>query len=88
MILGTLSRYTDSSLSVPEGTIQVSVAETQAPVDPGGSEVVEFTYKIYDSTQALLEVDTYSYNLSESNTLTFNSAGTQTASGTLTVTPQ
>ena len=87
VILGTLSRYTDSTLSVPEGTVQVSVAETQIPVDPGGSEVVTFTYKVYDANQSLIETDTYAYNLSEASTLTFNSAGTQTASGTLTVTP-
>jgi hypothetical protein len=35
MILGTLSRYTDDTLSVVLGTTQVSVAVVLIPVDPG-----------------------------------------------------
>ena len=45
MILGTLSRYTDDTLSVVLGTTQVSVAVVLIPVDPGSPEVVQFTYK-------------------------------------------
>jgi len=86
--LGTLSRYSDSTLSVELGTVQVSVAVTLVPVDPGSSEVVQFTYKVYDTGQTLVETDTVSYNLTENNLLSFNSAATQNATGTLTVMPQ
>jgi hypothetical protein len=41
-MLGTMSRYSDSTLSVALGTVQVSVAVTLIPVDPGSSEVVQF----------------------------------------------
>jgi hypothetical protein len=87
-ILGTLSRYSDSTLSVALGTVQVSVAVKFIPVDPGSQEVVQFTYKVYDTGQALVETDTVSYNLTENNLLSFNSAATQNATGTLTVMPQ
>jgi|GEM_PF-2187204 len=87
-MLGTLSRYSDSTLSVALGTVQVSVAVMLIPVDPGSPEVVQFTYKVFDTNQALVETDTVSYNLTENNLLSFNSAATQNTSGTLTVTPQ
>ena len=87
-MLGTLSRYSDSTLSVALGTVQVSVAVTLIPVDPGSQEVVQFTYKVYDTSQALVETDAVSYNLTENNLLSFNSAATQSAAGTLTVMPQ
>ena len=58
------------------------------PVDPGSQEVVQFTYKVYNTSQALVETDTVSYNLTENNLLSFNSAATQNTSGKLTVTPQ
>jgi len=87
-MLGTLSRYTDSTLSVALGTVQVSVAVMLIPVDPGSNEVVQFTYKVFDTSQALVETDTISYVLSENSLLSFYSAATQSASGTLTVTPQ
>jgi hypothetical protein len=86
--LGTLSRYTDSTRSVVLGTTQVSVVLSLAAASTGAAEVAEFTYKVYDSHQALVETDTYSYNLSESSTLTLNSATVQNASGSLTATPQ
>jgi hypothetical protein len=87
-ILGTLSRYSDSTLSVALGTVQVSVAVTLIPVDPGSPEVVQFTYKVYSTNQALVETDSVSYDLTENNLLSLNSAATQSATGTLTVTPQ
>lgn len=83
-----LSRYTDSTLSVALGTVQVSVAVMLIPVDPGSNEVVQFTYKVFDTSQALVETETISYVLTENNLLSFYSAATQSASGTLTVTPQ
>jgi hypothetical protein len=87
-ILGTMSRYSDSTLSIALGTVQVSVAVTLIPVDPGSSEVVQFTYKVYNANQALVETDTVSYNLTENNLLSLNSAATQSTSGTLTIMPQ
>jgi hypothetical protein len=87
-ILGTLSRYSDSTLSVALGTVQVSIAVTLIPVDPGSPEVVQFTYKVYNTSQALVETDTVGYNLTENNLLSLNSATTQSATGTLTVMPQ
>jgi type III secretory pathway component EscS len=87
-ILGTMSRYVDSTLSVALGTVQVSVAVTLIPVDPNSPEAVQFTYKVYDTNQALVETDTLTYNLTNDNLLSFNSAAIQGASGTLTVMPQ
>ena len=87
-ILGTLSRYSDSTLSVALGTVQVSIAVTLIPVDPGSPEVVQFTYKVYNTNQAIVETDTVSYNLTENNLLSLNLATTQNATGTLTVMPQ
>jgi hypothetical protein len=58
------------------------------PVDPGSPEVVQFTYKVYNTNQALVETDTVSYNLTENNLLSLNLATTQNATGTLTVMPQ
>jgi hypothetical protein len=66
----------------------VSVAVTLIPVDPGSQEVVQFTYSVYDTNQALVETDTVSYDLTENNVLSLNSATTQNATGTLTVAPQ
>jgi hypothetical protein len=86
--LGTLSRYTDSTRSVVLGTTQVSVVLSLAAATTGAAEVVQFTYKVYDSQQTLVETDTFSYNLSESSALTLNSATVQNASGSLTATPQ
>ena len=87
-LLGTLSRYSDSTLSIALGTVQVSIAVTLIPVDPGSNEVVQFTYKVFDTSQALVETDTISYVLAENSVLSFNSAATMSASGTLTVSPQ
>jgi hypothetical protein len=88
MMLGTLSRYSDSTLSVALGTVQVSVAVTSIPVDPGSPEVVQFTYQVFDTNQVLVETDTFSYNLTEDNVLSLNSAAAQSAAGTLSITPQ
>jgi hypothetical protein len=87
-MLGTLSRYSDSTLSVALGTVQVSVAVKFIPLDPGSPEAVQFTYKVYDTGQALVETDTVVYNLTENSLLSFDSATTQNAMGTLTVMPQ
>ncbi len=88
VVLGTLNRYSDSSLSVAIGTVQISVALVRAPIDPGSAEVVQFTFDIFDSGQQLIEVDTYSYNLDGTATLSFSAASAQTSGGTVQVTAQ
>ncbi len=57
-------------------------------VDPGSPEVVPFTYKVYNTSEALVETETVSYNLTANNLLSLNSAAPQSASGTLTVMPR
>jgi hypothetical protein len=88
MVLGTLSRYADSTQSVVLGTTQISVAVTQSPVDPGSQEVVQFTFKIYDTSQTLAETDTESHFLTADGVLSFDTGTANTASGTVTVTAQ
>jgi hypothetical protein len=88
VVLGTLSRYTDDTQSVVLGTIQISVVVLLATVDGRGNEVIQFTYKVYDNTQTLVETDNFSYFLSEDSVLDFYSYTAQSASGTLSVTPQ
>lgn len=87
-VLGTLSRYTDDTQSVVLGTIQVSAGLLLATVDGKGPEVVQFTYRVYDTNQALVETDNVNYYLSEDNVLSLYSYTAQSASGTLSVTPQ
>lgn len=88
MILGTLSRYTDGTLSVALGTTQISVAVQLIPVDPGTREVVEFTFKSYDMSGSPVETDTQSYYLSENSAMSFYGATASNASGSLSVTLQ
>jgi hypothetical protein len=86
MMLGTLNRYSDSTLSVSLGTVQVSVAVTLIPADAGGPELVQFTYQVFDTNQVLVETDTFTYNLTEDSMLSLNSAAAQNASGTVSIT--
>jgi hypothetical protein len=86
VMLGTLSCYADSTLSVVMGTIQVSVVKQYNSVDPGSPEVVQFTHEVYDTQQMLVETDTISYSLWENSTLTFFAATRQNSSLTLSVT--
>jgi hypothetical protein len=86
MVLGALNRYSDSTLSSPLGTTQISVAVTLAPVDPGSPEVVQFTFKSYDMSQTLVETDTISYSLSAASALSFVAATAQNVSGVVDVT--
>ena len=88
VVLGTLSRYTDNTQSVVLGTMQVSAGLLLATVDGKGPEVVQFTYRVYDTSQALVETDNINYYLSEENVLSLYSYTAQSASGTLSVTPQ
>lgn len=87
-ILGTLSRYTDSTLSVVLGTTQISVAVALNPIDPGTTEVVRFTFNSYDTSGSLVESDTQSYYLTEQSVLSFYGATASNASGSLSVAAQ
>ena len=85
-VLGTLSRYKDSTLSVPLGTIQFSYAAT-APANSVSPLSVAFTTKIYDANNTLLGTSVTTYTLTTTDQLTFVSASAQYASGdSLTVT--
>jgi hypothetical protein len=86
--LGTLSRYADDTQSVVLGTIQVSLKLLLATVDGRGNEVVQFTYNVYDNSQTLVETDNFNYFLSEDSVFDLYSYTAQSASGTLSVTPQ
>ncbi len=85
--LGTISRYTDETLSVVLGTTDVT-ANTLAvasTVQTNGQQFVELNYKTYDSNHALVQTDSISYGLTAESTLKFYSAASQNAAGTLSV---
>jgi hypothetical protein len=86
-MLGTASRYTDSTLSVSLGMTQISYF-TMAPVDPGSPVEVQLTNKIYDTQNTLVETDVTTYSLTANEVISFISATAQSASGTLSVTAQ
>lgn len=86
MLLGTLIRYTDSSLSVALGTTRISVDEMLAPIDPGTAEVVRFTFKSYDVSGDLVETDTESYWLTNDGAAYFYGTTANAASGSLSLT--
>jgi len=85
--LGTLSRYTNSTMSTSLGTAQVSYS-VMAPVDPGSPIGVALTTKIYDTQNTLIETDVTNYTMTSSNVISLSSASAQTQSGMLTVTVQ
>lgn len=85
--LGTLSRYTDSTMSVSLGTAQLSYAAT-APVDSGSPIGVALTTKIFDTQGNLVETDVTSYTMTSSNVITLIGATGQNQSGTITITVQ
>ena len=71
--LGTISRYTDTSMSVPLGTVDYSY---QVKSSPGSTTtvVVEFTYRLYDLQQNLAQTSVDDFALSSAGTLSFLSA--------------
>ena len=85
--LGTLSRYTDSTMSVSLGTAQVSYS-TLAPVDPGSPIGIAVTTKIYDTQNTLIETDVTNYTMTSSNVISLSGASAQNLSGMLTITVQ
>jgi hypothetical protein len=84
-ILGTISRYTDSSMSVSRGTAQLSY-QVMAPADPGNPVSVVVTTKIYDTQNVLQETDVTTYSMTSNSVILLNSSSTQNHSGTLIVT--
>jgi len=85
--LGTLSRYTDSTMSVSLGTAQVSYF-LMTPVDPGSPIGVVVTTKIYDTQNTLIETDVTNYTMTSSSVISLSGASAQNQSGMLTVTVQ
>lgn len=86
-ILGTTSDYTDSTMSVSQGTTQVSYAVT-AVSGSSSSVMVAITYQVQDVQNSAVETDVTNYNLTAAGVLTFVSATTQNASESLQVTAQ
>jgi hypothetical protein len=84
-VLGTVSRYSDSTLSTSLGTAQISYSAMNSS-SAGNPLQITLTTKIYDTTNALTETDTTVYNLSTSNVISFVSGSAQKPQGTLTVT--
>jgi len=85
--LGTVLNYTDSTMSVPQGTSQTTYAVTAATTQ-GGPLGIAITTKIYNTQNALLETDTTNYSMTSSNVVSFVSAVSQDQQGTLTATAQ
>jgi hypothetical protein len=85
--LGTISNYTDSTMSVSVGTTEVTYAVT-APVDPGSPVLVKVTNVSKDPVGNVTETDVTSYTLTGSGILTITSASAQNATITLLATVQ
>lgn len=86
-VLGTTSDYTDSTMSVSQGTTQVSYAVT-AVSGSSSSVMVAITEQVHDTQNNLVETDVTNYNLTTAGALTFVSASVQDASGSLQVSAQ
>jgi hypothetical protein len=85
--LGSISNYTDSTMSVSVGTTEVTYAVT-APVDPGSPISVKVTNVSKDPMGTVVETDVTSYSLTGSGVLTITSASAQSANITLLATVQ
>jgi hypothetical protein len=85
--LGTISRYTDGTMSVSLGTAQVAYS-TLTPVDPGSPIGIVVTTKIFDTHNALTETDVTNYTMTSSNVISLSGASSQNQSGSVTITVQ
>jgi hypothetical protein len=85
--LGTLSRYTDSTMSASLGTAQVSYS-LLTPVDPGSPIGIVVTTKIYDTQSTLIETDVTNYTMTTSDVVSLAGASAQNQSGMLKITVQ
>jgi hypothetical protein len=85
--LGVTSDYTDSTMSVAEGTTQVSYAVT-AIAGSTSSVMVAVTDQVSDTQSNIVETEVTNYSLSDGGVLAWVSATVQNSSGSLTVTAQ
>ena len=83
--LGTLSRYTDNTLGVSLGTVQISYL-VKAPVDANAPAVVEFTNRFFDTNGAMSATAVRDYSLTTANVMLLVSSTVQEGTDTLTVT--
>jgi hypothetical protein len=84
-VLGTLSRYSDQTMSVVLGTAELSYSVTAAS-SAGGPVKVALTTKSYDQQHTLTETDVTTYGLTTSSVISFVSGSVQNSSGTLMAT--
>lgn len=85
--LGTLMRYTDSTMSQSLGMAQTTYT-TSGPSTSTGPLGIIITTKIFDTTNTLVETDTTNYSLSTSNVISFVSTTAQQTDATITATAQ
>jgi hypothetical protein len=85
--LGTISNYTDSTMSVSLGTTEVTYAVT-APVDPGSPVLVKVTNTTKDPMGNVIETDVTSYTLTGGGILTLTSESLQNLDSSLLATVQ
>jgi hypothetical protein len=85
--LGTVLRYTDSTMSVPIGKVDVSYSVMSA-VDASAPIQITLTNKIYDNQNTLQETDTTTYSMTSANVISYGGGTAQTSSNLLTITPQ
>jgi flagellar hook-basal body complex protein FliE len=85
--LGTVSDYSDSTMSVSQGTTQVTYAVT-AVSGSSSSVMVAITDQVDDTQNNLVETDVTNYNLTNTGVLTFVSGTVQNASESLQVVVQ
>jgi hypothetical protein len=90
-VLGTTSDYTDSTMSTPTGTTQVSytvTAVSSTASDTTPTVMVAITSQVNDTQNNSLETHVTNYRLTDGGVLTLVSASFQSSSGSLTVTVQ
>lgn len=86
--LGSVLRYTDSTMSVPVGKVDVTYAVLSG-ADASSPLQITLTDKIYDTQNNLQETDTTTYSMTSANVISYaGSTAQQTAGNLLTVTPQ
>lgn len=90
-VLGTTSDYTDSTMSTPTGTTQVSYAVTavsSSASDATPTVMVAITSQVKDTQNDPLETDVANYSLTDGGVLSLVSASVQNSTASLTVTVQ
>jgi hypothetical protein len=85
--LGTINRYTDTSMSVPIGTFDYSYQVKSSP-GTATTVVVEFTYRMYDLQHNLAQTAMDDFALSSAGVLSFLSATSTDGAQWITLTAQ